>query len=120
MPTWNTNNNCMSWAIQDPTDWYNLEGYLALSHEKVAEMFGKQHNCKLVQKQDMKFGKEYIALRITIHDFHFMRRNATGHWTHKQGRYAVKTISQKNVFAREWVRDFGINYGGPIWLFEVR
>jgi len=118
MSTWNVNNNCMSWALQDPTKWHRLKGFRELSHTKAARLFGIIYGFKPVEKKDMVIGKEYIALRITVSDFHFMRRGPQGHWTHKQGGWPVKVISQKQVFAKEWYRS-GDNYGGPIWLFEV-
>jgi hypothetical protein len=107
----------MGWALQIK-DWLGLKEYRKLPHDEVAELFGKQYGLKPVEKKDMVLGKEYIALRITSDDFHFMRRNASGHWTHKQGEWEVTTVSQKTVFAKEWERWAG-NYGGKIWLFEV-
>lgn len=119
MATWTYDNNCMSWAIQDPSDWFLLPSYRRVPFYKSALKFAEMYNVKPIEKKDMVLGKEYIALRITDDDFHFMRRNATGHWTHKQGPQPVKTISQKRVFAKSWPRAWGNDYVGPIYLFEV-
>ena len=106
----------MGWALNSKI-WGRLKDYRFKSHWKVAERFATEHNLKPVEKKDMVLGKSYIALRITLEDFHFMRRGPQGHWTHKQGGTCVETISQKEVFAAEWS---GWNtYGGKIWLYEV-
>lgn len=114
---WNWQANCMGWALQIK-DWVHMDRHNILSHDECAELFGKQAKLKLVQKKDMVLGKEYIALRVNTHDYHFMRRDALGHWTHKQGSQPVKTISQKLVFAKGWERH-GETYFGKIWLFEI-
>lgn len=115
---WNYNANCMGWALQIK-DWVHVRPYGTVSHDAAAMTFGKQAGLKLIQKKDMVLGKEYIALRVNSHDYHFMRRNASGHWTHKQGGQPVETISQKKVFSKGWYRPFGDTYFGKIWLFEV-
>jgi hypothetical protein len=115
---WNRGANCMGWALQI-RDWVHMDLHNDVSHDRCAEIFMEQAGLKLVEKKDMVLGKCYIALRVNCHDYHFMRRNESGHWTHKQGRDDVKTISQKKVFGEGWHRSHGESYFGKIWLFEV-
>lgn len=114
---WDYRANCMGWALKIK-DWVHMDRHNDISHDDCARLFMRQTRLKLVQKKDMVMGKEYIALRVNTHDYHFMRRNASGHWTHKQGGQSVKTISQKEVFGKGWYRQ-GEPYFGKIWLFEI-
>ena len=114
---WGSESNCGGWALQEKS-WLVPFGYKKWSNDDVANYMAKEHNLLPVKKRDMVLGKEYIAFRFSDSDFHFMRRNRTGHWTHKQGWSPVTTISQKDVFGEYWKR-FGDWYCGHIWLFEV-
>lgn len=116
---WNWKANCMGWALQIK-DWIHMDGHNYMSHDACVELFRKQAGLKLVQKKDIVLGKCYIALRVNTHDYHFMRRNESGHWTHKAGGDSVQTISQKKVFGEGWYRQYnGTPYFGKIWLFEL-
>ena len=111
---WDYNTNCLGYSL-GIKDWVHMRPYMTVSHDAAAQHFIKQNGFKQVQKKDMVLGKEYIAFRITTRDYHFIRRNATGHWSHKRGGQPVVTISQKEVFAEKWYPD----YYGKIWLVEV-
>jgi hypothetical protein len=129
MGVYGRGNNCMAYAL-GRKNWMLPLGWRALKNkpierieEHMATMLGKTFNLKMVSREDMVLGKEYIAFRIAYDgyedadDFHFMKRHVSGHWTHKMGSQPVKGISEKVVFSDMW--KFGTIYNGRIYLFEV-
>lgn len=72
---------------------------------------------RFVHPSEMELGKEYIAYKFSMQDYHFMRRNKKGHWRHKQGQSEVSGIAERNVFKSKW-KD-GLFYNSRTLLFEV-
>lgn len=104
--------NCMGYAL-GRKEWLVVRPY-----SDGPRQLEQRYNLKLVSKQDMKLGKKYIGYKYGASDFHFVRRDEKGHWTHKMGTYKIEPISRKKVFADEWVEDWA-TYNSKLYLFEV-
>lgn len=115
MATWHRRNNCYSYAINNPKKWMliNQEDY----SNAVWTLLRANPNWKLVSKEDVVLGKEYVAFRYCATDFHFMKRNKQGYWRHKMGGSPVTAISTKEVFAKTWALYH--NYNSKLYLFEI-
>jgi hypothetical protein len=121
-------NNCMAYALgrktwMVPKGWYQFAESQDYDAEwNIIENLQSMFNLKLIKREDMVLGKEYIAFRYEydgyeIGDFHFIKRHKTGHWTHKAGGNPVKGISEKVVFADTW--SLYNDYNSDLYLFEV-
>lgn len=108
---WTTKNNCFGYAFGIP-QWLLVSDY-SDSYQDFVSFFLSLG--KPVTKKEMQQGKEYIAYKYCAQDFHFMRREKTGHWRHKMGWSNVQTISQKDVFAPIWCN----NYNSKTYFIEV-
>lgn len=117
MAKWNGRNNCYSYAIDNPDKWMliNQDDY----REGVYTLLEANPNFRLVSRNEIKLGKEYVAYRFSYNDFHFMKRGKDGHWRHKMGWSPVLAVSTKFVFSKVW--DCGSNvYTSKLYLFEVQ
>lgn len=103
--------NCFAYAVNEK-DWLLVDG----DWSNPFYQFKEEHNLIPVEKKDMVLGKEYVAYRYCANDFHFMKRDAKGHWRHKMGSSHAEAISQKEVFAKSW--NFGYHtYNSKLYLF---
>lgn len=117
MAKWGRRNNCYSYAVDYPNKW------LLVEHDEfktaIWHILEANPNFKLVYREDVVLGKEYVAYRFCKNDFHFMKRGKDGHWRHKMGGCDVEAISTKTVFGKVW--DCGSNvYNSKLYLFEVQ
>lgn len=111
---WDYNSNCFGYAV-NIADWLLPADGKDL--QKVVYELQSDYGLKLVNKSDMVLGKEYVAYRYGAIDFHFMKRDAKGHWRHKMGCHHAEPISQKEVFKSYWF--FGeAFYNSKLYLFE--
>jgi len=128
--------NCMGYALQKD-DWMLLDAWRRFigdvddvepfsdddrlipreetEADAIAEMEG--FGLKSVERHEMRPGIEYVALKFSLDDFHFMRRNTHGHWRHKPGFGKVRGIKEKDVFKSKWKGT--IVYNSRTLLFEV-
>lgn len=123
---WKYHSNCYGYAL-GTKHWLQLECFDRTSHSRVNDVAAE---CDLeirerfewlrpVHRNDMQLGKEYVAMRIAPTDFHFMKRNKTGHWRHKMGSSPVEAISQKKVFdPRGWHTSCHV-YSSDIYIYEI-
>lgn len=59
-----------------------------------------------------------VAFRLCENDFHFIKREKNGHWTHKPGRSYIRSITKAEVFDPEaW--HLSCDYDGPLVLLAV-
>lgn len=129
---WGSKSNCFGYALNkrfwglfternDDGDGSFDEERLEFTEPGVANEYLLQRFPFLrpVSKSQMVLGKEYIVFRYGSFDFHFMKRNKTGHWRHKQGLTPVAAIAQKKVFADEWVNPDGDTYDSEFYIYEV-
>lgn len=129
MGLYTRHNNCMSYALVRK-EWSFPKGWRTARYnpteENIAFMIKalEGYGLKPIKREDMVLGKEYVVFRygwdedFALDDFHFARREKTGHWSHKMGGGRPKGISEKMVFAESW--DFGNSslYDSPVYLFE--
>ncbi len=106
--------NCYGYAT-NTNEWLLLKKPYENGFEEIVK---KHPEWKVVSKKDIQWGKEYVAFRYGGGDFHFMKRDKFGHWSHKPGGTAVCQISKKEVFADVWQNTY-LTYDGPLYLFEV-
>ena len=115
MAKWSRRNNCYSYAVDYSNRWLLINNSY---DESINEILHRNPNLRLVLKQDLVLGKEYVAYRYGRNDFHFMKRGKDGHWRHKMGNQPVEAISTKVVFDKVW--DFNNLYNSKLYLFEVQ
>lgn len=136
-----SNANCMGFALRHnswlvPGNWLHYEDYIQevsykeqreelTFHEFLEERLDlvtkelvSAFNIRVVSREDMEIGKNYIAYREAEADFHFMYRLSSGKWMHKMGSCIVKSISEDEVFSNEWYNGW-YSYDSKIILFEV-
>jgi hypothetical protein len=106
--------NCYGYAARD-NRWLQLSS----DYEDIDAILEDNPTWRLVSKESMVLGKEYVAYRYGNRDFHFMYRNEKGMWRHKPGGTRVRSISQKDVFASMWKGGPFNVYTSKVWLFEV-
>jgi len=90
----------------------------SLTRETVEELIVDEmesFGLRPVKRKDMRLGVEYVAVKFSLEDFHFMRRNIHGHWRHKPGGTEVRGIKEKDVFKSKW--GGGILYNSRTLLF---
>lgn len=128
--------NCMGYALRE-NHWLILDAWRDFVDEVEGEYgpndedsyptrFGvecqittemEKFGLKPVKREDMRPGVEYVAVKFSLEDFHFMRRNKHGHWRHKPGGTEVRGIKEKDVFKSKW--GGGILYNSRTLLFEA-
>lgn len=74
---------------------------------------------KVQGKEDLQPGERLIAYRCATSDFHFMYMNENGLWFSKQGSGKTKRVSEKTVFAKEWINGYNI-YNSDLVLFAKK
>lgn len=58
--------------------------------------------------EDLQNDEYLIAYKCGTHDFHFCKRLPSGIWMHKPGGSRTRRISEKKVFANEWVSGWNV------------
>lgn len=111
--------NCMGYAL-NKNRWMKIPNWENRTTLDIALWLEKQFNLKMVNRSQMVLGKEYIVFRRSQQDFHFMRRSKEGHWRHKPGGNYVRPISEKEVFASQWVSNPWLYYNSTPYIFEVQ
>jgi hypothetical protein len=107
--------NCMGYALGDKR-WLGIRKWDDL--KAVVKVLVKHYALQVVTKAEMVSGQEYVAYRYGHGDFHYMKRDADGLWTHKAGSSSIASIEEYEVFDTEW--DGGYNgYDSDILLFQV-
>lgn len=77
-------------------------------------------NIRVIKRTDTIADDEYrVAFRLTDFDFHFLREEKDGTWTHKPGSSAISKF-EGNPFGKKWMRPDGTYYYGKIVLFAVK
>ena len=105
--------NCMGYAL-------GFKKWLLVynSYEETAKMLEEHYPLKPVKRKDMKLGRKYIAYRYGRQDFHFVKRDRNGNWSHKRGSHKPEAISKKEVFSNKWING-NIVYNSKLYLYEV-
>lgn len=67
--------------------------------------------------EDVRENEYVVAFKVGYDDFHFMRQNSDGSWTHKRGGSPIEEISEEEVFSQEWGID---KYISRTYYFSVR
>ena len=112
--------NCMSYAFGVFNDWLGLRSFEYsfadvceddIDYEYMHDVF---YNCcveleerfavRRVAGPDIKLAinERLIAFRIGANDFHFVRRNSDGVWTHKPGGMHIREMSEDELFSDAW------------------
>lgn len=113
---WDRHNNCFGYAV-DIKEWLLPSNDDSGYWQDMVHELQSDYGLKLVEKSEMVLGKEYVAYRYGSRDFHFMKRDAKGHWRHKMGGRYAQPISQKEVFKKSWYFG-GAFYNSKLYLFE--
>ena len=97
-------------------DYNDFVDYFTAKDNAVKELY-QRYGLKHVDPRSMELGKEYVAYKFGLDDFHFALRNKQGYWRHKSGDTQAKPISEEHVFAEEWYF-YGNQYDSETILFE--
>ena len=126
--------NCGGYAFKTfswlhPTEDYETNNYSkcknAYQRAKVraicvASLIKTVPNLRLIKRNDPIADDEYrVAFRLADFDFHFLREEKDGTWTHKAGSTEI-SVFEGNPFGRRWMRADGAYYYGKIVLFAVK
>jgi hypothetical protein len=65
-------------------------------------------------------GERMIAFRIGGDDFHFVRRNSDGTWTHKPGANYIREMSEEELLSDTWSEHRQFPYISEIAFFAVK
>lgn len=123
--------NCMSYALGIYDKWLLLESfhhsvddYDYLEHtfddccQELADRYKLRRLFNLEEK--LEPNERVIAFRIGATDFHFVRQNSDGTWTHKLGEECVETMSEEELFSNAWSDYKEYPYISEIAFFAVK
>ena len=123
--------NCMSYAFGVFDAWLELDNFrpCIYDEDKVDEVF-----CLCCEELENKFAlrrlsgpaaslaptERMIAFRIGISDFHFVRRNSDGIWTHKPGANYIREMSEEELLGLEWGKERIYPYISEIAFYAIK
>lgn len=123
--------NCMGYAL-GTFEWEALDSFVEIEREDpefladitlecVAELEDNFEYLRRIERPEDVLDNEYaIAFRMGYDDFHFLRQNSDGSWTHKPGNNVIQTISKEEVFSFAWCPQRFFPYVSEIYFFAVR
>lgn len=85
----------------------------------VSQMVQEIPGLRVITKvSDLTYGEYAIAFRLSSDgDFHFIKRNSQGQWSHKRGaRCVIEYMTKQEVFCSRWCD----RYDGPIVLLAKK
>lgn len=122
--------NCMGYALgtfewDEPVNFVSIyeEGYDDVEDVayRCVEEIKCYENVRIISSIDELEIDEYmIAFRTGCDDFHFVRQNSDGSWTHKKGSGIIEEIEEKEVFSDIWCAERAYPYISKIYYFAVR
>ena len=74
---------------------------------------------KIKKSDELTEDERMIAFRIGANDFHFVRKNSDGTWTHKPGCDYILEMSEDELFDVAWGRHRSCPYVSDIAFFAV-
>ena len=113
------NYNCMSYALGVFNEWLGIRAFNDsfsyddddIDYEYLNDVF---YDCCLELEErfsvrrisgptaKLEINERVIAFRIGADDFHFVRRNSDGTWTHKPGGNYIREMSEDELFSDAW------------------
>ena len=110
--------NCMSYALGVYDDWLEPTAFIhsfdkedEIDYERMADIF--RLCCEELEEKfavrrltdpyvELAANERMIAFRIGANDFHFVRRNSDGVWTHKPGCNYIREMSEDELLSKYW------------------
>ena len=129
--------NCMSYALGVYNDWLCIDAFRhsfaensfdEVDYDLLEEVF---YDCCLELEErfalrrlsgpnaELTEDERMIAFRIGANDFHFVRKNSDGTWTHKPGCDYILEMDEDELFDTEWGRHRSYPYISDIAFFAV-
>ena len=130
--------NCMSYALGLFDQWcyldafddaFNDAGCGVIDYEQLDKIFTeccielekKFHLRRLISSEEkLNTNERMIAFRIGADDFHFVRQNSDGTWTHKPGTMYVREMDKEELFSNAWGTSRKYPYISEIAFFAVK
>ena len=131
--------NCMSYAFNIFDEWLVLDSFTSsyiwgeetdcVDYEYLAKVFFDccqelidRFNARRLMSVDDVIGEDerMIAFRIGGDDFHFVRKNSDGTWTHKPGSNYIREISEDELLSSSWSDYRQFPYVSEIAFFAVK
>ena len=101
---------------------YDYEYLKDIFEDCCQELIWKYNLRRLSSSQEqLKTNERMIAFRIGADDFHFVRKNSDGTWTHKPGQNYIRKMSEEELLSDAWSEDTRIySYISEIAFFAVK
>ena len=121
--------NCMSYALNVFDHWLELLSFTSFTNDDLNKIFldcceelqYKYAARRLTSSNDtLLSGERMIAFRIGVDDFHFVRRNSDGTWTHKPGNSYIREMSEEELLSDAWSTHRWHPYISEIAFFAVK
>ena len=109
--------NCMSYALGIFDDWLDINSFDCTCSEDEEALNDIFYDCcqELEERfavrrlsgpaASLEINERLIAFRIGFDDFHFVRRNSDGSWTHKPGADYIREMTEEELFNDSWCED---------------
>lgn len=131
--------NCMSYALGVFDHWLELWSFNStyifdcdnnyIDYDCLNKVFSdcckelqdKYSARRLTNLNDtLLLGERMIAFRIGADDFHFVRQNSDGTWTHKPGNNYIREMSEEELLSDSWSEHRQFPYISEIAFFAVK
>ena len=130
--------NCMSYALGIYDSWLNLESFsqsfscdsITIDYEHMEDVFydccselEEVYAARRISGPEVQLeeSERIIAFRVSADDFHFVRQNSDGTWTHKPGCEYIREMSEEELFSEAWSEEIRVYpYISTIAFFAVR
>lgn len=127
--------NCMSYALGIYDEWLYLESFdyslcnYDVNYDRLEDIFDdccqelvSEYNLRRLSnlEEKLELNERVIAFRIGATDFHFVRQNSDGTWTHKLGEEYIETMSKEELLSSSWSDYREYPYISEIAFFAVK
>ena len=127
--------NCMSYALGIYDEWLYLESFdyslcnYDIDYDRLEDIFDDccqelthEYNLRRLSNLEEKLepNERIIAFRIGATDFHFVRKNSDGTWTHKAGEDYIYKMSEEELLSSTWSDYREYPYISEIAFFAVK
>ena len=128
----------MSYALGIYDSWLNLESFsqsfscdsITIDYEHMEDVFydccselEEVYAARRISGPEVQLeeSERIIAFRVSADDFHFVRQNSDGTWTHKPGCEYIREMSEEELFSEAWSEEIRVYpYISTIAFFAVR
>lgn len=123
--------NCMGYAL-GTFEWEDLWNYFSCEDEDFSLLETTAKACvqeilnsytdirQVIDPKEVDKDEYAIAFRIGYDDYHFIRQNSDGSWSHKRGPQEIENFNEEDVYADVWCCERLCPYVSTIYFFAVK